>query len=127
MPKKKYLYGFGIRDSRSRINLFRIPDPGPGVKKAPDPGSGSATLEKAWTSKSTNIKSNQTNRKCKQENEPCTGANSWPAHSWSRGPRWCDSSAPAAASGPGGGLYPVASGTEAARNVAVLPPPAFSY
>jgi hypothetical protein len=26
----------------SRKNLFRIPDPG--VKKAPDPGSGSATL-----------------------------------------------------------------------------------
>jgi hypothetical protein len=25
-------------------NLFRIPDPVPGVKKAPDPGSGSATL-----------------------------------------------------------------------------------
>ncbi len=25
-------------------NLFRIPDPGPGVKKAPDPGSRSATL-----------------------------------------------------------------------------------
>ncbi len=41
--------GFGIRDPRSGIqnpgsgiNLFRIPDPG--VKKAPDPGSGSATL-----------------------------------------------------------------------------------
>ncbi len=38
-------YGFGIRDPRSGIrdpgsgkNLFRIPDPG--VKKAPDPGSG---------------------------------------------------------------------------------------
>jgi hypothetical protein len=25
-------------------NLFRIPDPGPRVKKAPDPGSRSATL-----------------------------------------------------------------------------------
>ncbi len=35
-------YGFGIRDPGSGINLFRIPDPG--VKKAPDPGSGSATL-----------------------------------------------------------------------------------
>jgi hypothetical protein len=37
-------YGLGIRDPRSGIrkNLFRIPDPG--VKKAPDPGSGSATL-----------------------------------------------------------------------------------
>jgi hypothetical protein len=35
-------YGFGIRDPRSGKNLFRIPDPG--VKKAPDPGSGSATL-----------------------------------------------------------------------------------
>ncbi len=37
-------YGFGIRDPRFRINLFRIPDPGPGVKKAPDPGSGFTTL-----------------------------------------------------------------------------------
>ncbi len=43
-------YGFGIRDPTSEIqnpgsgkNLFRIPDPG--VKKAPDPGSGSATLQ----------------------------------------------------------------------------------
>jgi hypothetical protein len=40
-------YGFGIMDPGSEIrdsekNLFRIPDPG--VKKAPDPGSGSATL-----------------------------------------------------------------------------------
>ena len=37
-------YGVGIRDPRSGIrkNLFRIPDPE--VKKAPDPGSGSATL-----------------------------------------------------------------------------------
>jgi hypothetical protein len=35
-------YGFGIRDPRSGKNLFRIPDSG--VKKAPDPGSGSATL-----------------------------------------------------------------------------------
>jgi hypothetical protein len=34
--------GSGIRDPRSGKNLFRIPDPG--VKKAPDPGSGSATL-----------------------------------------------------------------------------------
>ncbi len=33
---------FGIRDPGSGKNLFRIPDPG--VKKAPDPGSGSATL-----------------------------------------------------------------------------------
>jgi 1,4-alpha-glucan branching enzyme len=33
-------YGFGIRDPEK--NLFRIPDPE--VKKAPDPGSGSATL-----------------------------------------------------------------------------------
>jgi hypothetical protein len=31
-----------IRDPGSGKNLFRIPDPG--VKKAPDPGSGSATL-----------------------------------------------------------------------------------
>jgi hypothetical protein len=34
----------GIRDPGSRKNLFRIPDPGPGVKKALDPRSGSATL-----------------------------------------------------------------------------------
>jgi hypothetical protein len=33
-------YGFGIRDPEK--NSFRIPDPG--VKKAPDPRSGSATL-----------------------------------------------------------------------------------
>ncbi len=32
----------GIPDPGSGKNLFRIPDPG--VKKAPDPGSGSATL-----------------------------------------------------------------------------------
>ncbi len=29
--------GSGIRDPGSGKNLFRIPDPGPGVKKAPDP------------------------------------------------------------------------------------------
>jgi hypothetical protein len=34
--------GSGIRDPGSGINLFRIPDPG--VEKAPNPGSGSATL-----------------------------------------------------------------------------------
>jgi hypothetical protein len=34
--------GSGIRDPGSGKNPFRIPDPG--VKKAPDPGSGSATL-----------------------------------------------------------------------------------
>jgi hypothetical protein len=34
--------GFGIRDQGSGKNLFQIPDPV--VKKAPDPGSGSATL-----------------------------------------------------------------------------------
>jgi hypothetical protein len=38
----KKLLGSGIRDPGSGKNLFRIPDPG--VKKAPDPGSGSATL-----------------------------------------------------------------------------------
>ncbi len=37
--------GSGIRDPGSGKNLFRIPDPG--VKKAPDPGSGSATLATA--------------------------------------------------------------------------------
>jgi len=34
--------GSGIRDPGSGKNLFRIPDTW--VKKAPDPGSGSATL-----------------------------------------------------------------------------------
>jgi hypothetical protein len=34
--------GSEIRDPGSGKNLFRIPDPG--AKKAPDPGSGSATL-----------------------------------------------------------------------------------
>ena len=34
--------GSGIRDPGSGKNLFRILDPG--FKKAPDPGSGSATL-----------------------------------------------------------------------------------
>ncbi len=34
--------GSEIRDLGFGKNLFRIPDPG--VKKAPDPGSGSATL-----------------------------------------------------------------------------------
>jgi hypothetical protein len=37
-------FGSGIRDPGSGINLFRIPDPG--VKKAPNPGFGSATLYK---------------------------------------------------------------------------------
>jgi hypothetical protein len=36
--------GSGIRDPGSGKNLFQIPDPG--VKKATDPGSGSATLQK---------------------------------------------------------------------------------
>jgi hypothetical protein len=31
--------GSGIRDPGSGKNLFRIPDPGPGVKRAPGPGS----------------------------------------------------------------------------------------
>jgi hypothetical protein len=35
-------YGFGIRDPRSGIRKKPIPDPG--VKKASDPGPGSATL-----------------------------------------------------------------------------------
>jgi hypothetical protein len=33
-----------IRDPRSGIRKKFIPDPDPGGKKAPDPGSGSATL-----------------------------------------------------------------------------------
>ena len=40
---QKYGLGTGIRDLGSEIQKKPIPDPG--VKKAPDPGSGSATLE----------------------------------------------------------------------------------
>jgi hypothetical protein len=40
---KPQKYGLGIRDPGSGKNLFRIPDPG--VKKAPEPGSGSETLD----------------------------------------------------------------------------------
>jgi hypothetical protein len=42
--------GSRIRDPGSGKNLFRIPDSGPRVKKAPDPGSGSATLLAILTS-----------------------------------------------------------------------------
>jgi hypothetical protein len=38
--------GSRIRDPGSGKNLFRILDPG--VKKAPDPGSGSATLSQIF-------------------------------------------------------------------------------
>jgi hypothetical protein len=51
--------GSGIRGPGSGIrkNLFRIPDPG--VKKAPDSGSGSATLGKSQqTTTSTDVKNN---------------------------------------------------------------------
>ncbi len=49
LPQKLSLcsqkYEFGIRDPRSGIRNKPIPDPGSrGIKKAPDPGSGSATL-----------------------------------------------------------------------------------
>ncbi len=36
----------GIRDPESWIRKKLIPDPDPGVKKAPNPGSGSATQPK---------------------------------------------------------------------------------
>jgi hypothetical protein len=42
-------YGFGIRDPRSGIRKKPIPDPG--VKKALDPGSGSASLMQTGSSK----------------------------------------------------------------------------
>jgi hypothetical protein len=42
MLSKIWAWDTGIRDPRSGKNLFRIQDPG--VKKTPDPGSGSATL-----------------------------------------------------------------------------------
>jgi hypothetical protein len=41
-----------VWDPRSGKNLFRIPDPG--VKKAPDPGAGSATLPKMLDRESMN-------------------------------------------------------------------------
>jgi hypothetical protein len=37
---------FGIRDPEYEIWEKPIPDPGSSIKKAPDSGSGSATLEK---------------------------------------------------------------------------------
>jgi hypothetical protein len=43
LSKSSSKYGLGIRDPGSGKNPFRIPDPG--VKKAPDPESGSATLK----------------------------------------------------------------------------------
>jgi hypothetical protein len=42
LSKNSEKCGLGIRDPGSGKNLFRIPDPG--IKKAPDPGSGSTTL-----------------------------------------------------------------------------------
>ncbi len=41
-------YGVGIRDPKSGKNLFRIPDPGPGVKKAPDPESRIRIRKGTW-------------------------------------------------------------------------------
>jgi hypothetical protein len=43
-PKK---YGVEIWDPEKK-NLFRIPDPGPGVKKAPDPGSRIGIRNTGW-------------------------------------------------------------------------------
>jgi hypothetical protein len=45
----KKLSKIWIWDPRSGKNIFRIPDTG--VKKAPDPGSGSATLQKGHGSR----------------------------------------------------------------------------
>ncbi len=44
---KNRCLGSWIRDPGSGINLFRVPDPGPGVKKASDPWS--ATLQLCTT------------------------------------------------------------------------------
>jgi hypothetical protein len=41
LPLSSQKYGFGIRDPRSGIRKKPIPDHG--VKKVPDPGSGSAS------------------------------------------------------------------------------------
>jgi hypothetical protein len=40
----KALRKYGLNPGSGK-NPSRIPDPDPGVKKAPDPGSGSATLK----------------------------------------------------------------------------------
>jgi hypothetical protein len=42
--KSSQKYGFGIRDPEKTYSGYRIPYPG--VKKAPDPGSGSAILSR---------------------------------------------------------------------------------
>jgi hypothetical protein len=44
LTSQKYEFGNGVRDPGSGKKLFRISEPGPGVKKAPNTGSGSATL-----------------------------------------------------------------------------------
>jgi hypothetical protein len=41
-------YGFGIRDPRSQIRKKPIPDPSPGVKKAPDPGSATLVVSSRY-------------------------------------------------------------------------------
>ncbi len=46
-------YGFGIRDPEKSYSGSWIPDPG--VKKSPDPGSGSATLRCTLIQKSSSI------------------------------------------------------------------------
>jgi hypothetical protein len=53
-----YLSKIWVWDLGSGKNLFRIPDLGPRVQKAPDPGSGSATL--GWKLVSMNENSQKT-------------------------------------------------------------------
>jgi hypothetical protein len=60
-------YGFGIQDPGSEIRDKPIPDPG--VKKAPDPGSGSATL---FTNKNVTAISNFFSLETVKISGPCT-------------------------------------------------------
>ena len=60
----KKLFKIWSWDPGSGKNAFRIPDPG--VKKAPDPGSGSATLQFSKTSSATMIFSIQILQVCRK-------------------------------------------------------------
>jgi len=64
-------YWFGIRDTEKTYSESWIPDPG--VKKAPDPGSGSATLLITFC----NISISYLSHFCKQTKEVAISCNYW--------------------------------------------------
>ena len=64
--------GSGIRDPRSGIWKKPIPDPGSRGQKAPDPKSGSATLETSFTFKSNQRNSEAGTKICLKKEEKQT-------------------------------------------------------